>query len=104
MLQMEEIESDQILGKIFLNEVENNGSIKLDSNLAVLCCIELMTNLITKFSSTINKLYNWGVRINFFVVEDIFQYGYVGSDFSKINPMIYSKNIKYFRNYLVSNL
>lgn len=61
-----------------------------------------MTNLITKFHKTVNNLYNFGVRINFFIIEDHFNYGFVGTDSTKINQAIYSKHIKLFRDYIVS--
>jgi hypothetical protein len=96
---MEEPETE-FQGKLFLED--NEKDYKLDNNIALLCGIELMTNLIVKFKDTIDSLYNYGVRINFFIIEDSLTYGIVGTDFTKLNQVIYSKQIKNMRNYIVS--
>lgn len=75
---------------------------KVNSCMAVLCAIELMTNLIVKFKEMIDYLYSFGIRIEFLIIEDDFTFGYVGTDFTKLTQLIISNKQRLMKDYLVS--
>lgn len=84
------------------NEYDQSSKYSIDSNLALLCCIELASTLLLKFKKLISKLRNYGIIINFFVFQDNFIYGYVGTPYTYISQNMVSKTKKQVERYFVS--
>lgn len=77
-----------------MDELEGTvNETKVDSNLAVICAIEILDCLLNKYKGIISSLRSSGISLRLMIVKEDFYYGLIGSS-SSFRPAIYGSKLK----------